>query len=145
MNQTESDPAEYVAHRRFLLEAQHDQCREFDRAILTATTAAIGVSIALGGFLDKPLSLVPFLVASWFGFGLAALATMLSFRLSYTALSMEVQRMDAEVEDAGVQTGTKPGRTRTLSRLIDCLNWGALGLVVVGGAAIAIFAAANLE
>jgi hypothetical protein len=83
----------YTDYRGRLEASRQSAFDQFDKAILTLSSAALGISIA---FIKDavPLSQArskPLLVVSWIGFSAAVLSTVISFLLSQEAFTKQIQ------------------------------------------------------
>lgn len=126
-------------YRQWLVAAEQKSQDEFDKAVLSLSGGALGISFA---FLKdivgtQPLIQPAFLLVAWTTWGLSILAVLASYYLSHLAL----RRTIAQVDDQSIYR-TKPGGMFALFTAI--LNAAGAMLFVVGVCCITYFAGVNL-
>jgi hypothetical protein len=131
----------YFRERTTLIDMEQKSADQHDKAILTLTAGALGLSIT---FLDKiaanPLPETLFLVGlSWSLFILAIMCIVLSFLTSQSAC-----RHQRELIDVEYSTGNIPDDNNLPANLTWYLNLGSYVLFVAGVIFLALFSWLNL-
>ena len=85
-------------HRRHLVEAYHAASRDYDRAIMTLSAAALGVSIVFVRDVAPRPTGTGFLAWSWMLFTASLLTILASFLTSQEALRYELETLDDQEE-----------------------------------------------
>lgn len=91
---------ETLDHRRHLLEALHAASQDFDRAIMTLSAGALGVSIAFVRDIAVNPSALCLLRSSWILFTLSLLLILISFITSQEALRFEIEKLGQTATEA---------------------------------------------
>ena len=86
----------YLGERTKLIQSLAEETHKFDRAILTLSGGAFGFSLA---FIKDIVPVIkygtfPWLLASWGGFGLSLLSTMISFLVSQAACRKQIEILE---------------------------------------------------
>ncbi len=99
------DPDDIREYRKFLVKADHQASIDFDKAIMTLSGGAFGISIAfLKDVAPNPaLGTRVLLIASWVAFAVSLAAILLSYMASMGALRKTIERVDdGTIYDKGV-------------------------------------------
>lgn len=131
----------YVRERSCLIEIEQKSADQHDKAILTLTSGALGLSITfLDKFATNPLPETLWLVgASWSCFIVGIVSILASFLTSQAACRRQRDLLDSEYS-----TGTPPKQTNPPATATRWLNLLSYVLVVVGMAFLASFSWSNL-
>jgi len=122
---------EYLEYRRFLMSTEADAANQFDKYVLTLSSAALAFSI---NFLKDVVGQHPtnllFLIGSWMAFGASCAVTLLSFQMSQKVYHRTVEILDAQFENPSAcpLENEYLGRTSRLNNL--SLLCFALGIVL---------------
>ena len=132
--------SEYRGRLESSLQSAYDQ---FDKAILTLSSGALGVSIA---FIKDVVPLAraswkPLLVCSWVGFALAILSTVVSFLVSQKAFVRQIS--DAEDYFIGDETDALQRKNRH-AMWVQRLNVTSVVLFMLAVGLTIIFISANI-
>jgi hypothetical protein len=109
-------------YRKELLERQRLDATQFDQAILTLSTASLGVSIS---FISNVVCLktavgLALLKLSWVCFGLAIISTVVSFMTSQRAMNTQMNYAEKYYLENREEFRTKKS---PWSKTTDCLNF----------------------
>lgn len=122
----------YEQTRKELLDRQLSNSQIYDRAILTLSTSALGISLA---FIKNVVSLKiahckGLLITSWYFFGLAIIITLLSFWASQKGIKKQLGYAHKYYIDEKDEYLTK---TNCYAKITEFLNYcsGALFIVAV--------------
>jgi hypothetical protein len=135
----------YLDERRSLIDAEIDQSRLFDRAILVLSSGALGLSLT---FIDKAVPNIDgdtlrWLKTGWVFFIGSLLSTLVSFQVSQAALKRQRDIIDylysLPAEDKENSTET----TNKFAKRTFRLNISALLLFVAGTISLTVFVALN--
>lgn len=129
--------------RRHLAEARASSQGDYDKAILSLSGGALGVTFVflIERVADQNQVESPGLAfLSWVAWGLSVIATLISFYVSEHAHGLAIQRMDAILRGEGA-----PRPSRFPNTLISGLNLAAGALFILGVLVISVFASRNLE
>ena len=133
----------YKETRMDLLERQLSNSVIHDRAILTLSTSALGISLA---FIKNivPIDVIQctcLLIASWWLFGSAIISTMASFMVSQMSIKKQLEYAKKYYLDKQTEYQNK---TNKCAKSTEFLNW--LSCLTFGSAIIAtiIFVTINL-
>lgn len=131
----------YLEHRRVLTDIESQQQRSFDKAILSVSSGALGLSL----LFSEKIAAIPvhscWLYAAWIALCLAIVSTTVSFLLSVEATSKQRDLFDrwylhgAEGEEPSSQ----------LTAWVGGLNWTSLVFACVGVLFLTWFAVVNFE
>ena len=134
---TEVDPL--AQYRKWLVETEHQASRDFDKAIMTLSAGALGISIAfVRDLAPQPvLHSVKWLGYAWASLSLSLLAILISLLISQFAL----RRAIGQVDKGTIRTEHPGGLLATLTVILNIL--AALALIA-GVGSLAFFALANV-
>jgi hypothetical protein len=132
-------------YRRKIWEDKASGTENFDKYLISFSTGALALSLS---FIKDIVPLkdavwIPLLIASWVAFVLAALVTLISFRLSHSAL----ERMFYVINDYylnGRSDAFDKHMDDPRTKAMELCAWGGLILFVVGLACTMIFASGNV-
>jgi len=125
-------------HRKFLVQANHQSSRDFDKAVMTLAAGALALSVTFMKAIapaPEPGSLF-WLRFSWGLLVLSLLAILVSFLLSQYATRNAIKELDER------RAKGQPGGA--WSRLTSALNVLAAGTLVLGLGFFLVFASNNL-
>lgn len=132
----------YLQERRDLIQAEAEQSRSFDKAILTLTAGALALSLTFAKDVVPTMSASTtwILQLSWGIFVLSLLLTLTSFQISASAIRRQREILDSE------QASNRPvgQQINCPARWTGCLNWGSLIAFMVGAVMMTLFVALNL-
>jgi hypothetical protein len=120
----------------FFRQADYEAHRDFDKAIMSLSAGALGVSIAFIHNIAPDPRLAFFLRIAWVAFAVSLILILISFQTSKRALRHE---MTTSAETPGAE-GTG-GRFGKLTKMANSASATAFGLGVV---ALTIFALSNV-
>lgn len=132
----------YLAERRTLVDAEHDQARLYDRAILTLSGGALALSLTfihdIADSFDRTTLL--WLYLGWSGFITSLLATLTSFQVSQSAMRRQREIIDSLHSQ---DQRTADPATNPLARWTLILNWLSLTSFICGASFLAVFVGMN--
>ena len=136
----------YLNEREFLLNAQIDQTRSLDKAILTLSGGALALSLTfVTDIIPEPRNfLILILSFSWFFLIVSLLLTLVSFLTSQIALLRQVAILDVMYSKSNSRILDKPRETNRFARVTYWLNVIALVSFVLGVVALTIFVGLGL-
>jgi hypothetical protein len=132
-------------YRRKIWEDKASGTENFDKYLITFSTGALALSLS---FIKDIVPLkdaiwIPLLISSWIAFVLAVLVTLISFRLSHSALErMFYVINDYYLHDKSDAFDKHMDDPRT--KAMDWCAWGGLFLFVLGLTCTMIFASVNV-
>jgi hypothetical protein len=125
-------------YRETLIAAEQQAQQQYDKAILTLSGGAFGISFA---FIDKVVGSAPasvsWLLVAWVAWGASITVALLSFYSSTLALRRAIEQVNAE----SVYEDTPGGRFARATKLLNATG-GAL--FFVGVVSLIIFVSKNL-
>ena len=137
---TDDDRREwYQQQRDSACEIEERVAHSFDKAMLTLSAGALGLSVTFVQHIaPNPVHLCR-LACAWAGFGLSLVSTLLSLLLSQHALRQYRRSLDDRIARK-----SSPERRRS-AHVTNCLNWASAILFIVGVWFLAWFSFANLQ
>ncbi len=91
-------------HRRDLITIQKEQTTSYDKAILTLSGGALGISIAFADkFGGNPPPVTHALLATWGSFSLAICFNILSHLFSSYDMGVEIEKVSASIQSGGAE------------------------------------------
>ncbi len=125
--------------RKLLSELERESQTSYDKAVLTLSGGALGITISFvkNVIKGKPLA-SEFLFTSWVCWGISLACVLYSFYSSALALRKAVVQLDANTIRA-----QKPGGL--FDKATEVLNFGSGGLFLAGTFLFVLFAFKNLE
>lgn len=132
----------YREHRKYLIDSAYEQIKSFDKAVLTLSSGALGLSmIFLKDIVDIKLMQFKYLLyVSWLLYIGAIAANLISYKLSLHDFQREIGKIDrSQLNGQPYQTGKNPFRWLT-----QFANYGALVLFSVATGSLVTFAIYNL-
>jgi hypothetical protein len=133
----------FQTRRNELLTQQFSNSEAYDKAVLTLSSAFLGVSVAF--IKDVPhqgaLTHLPLIFCSWSLLTLAIMGTVASFRVGNVATTIQIERDRRYYLEYEEKTyGRSP-----LARTVDVLNWTSGGLFLFGVILTVFFVSVNLS
>lgn len=132
----------YLDERRILIDLEKESSRSFDKAMLTLSAGALGLSITfIRQISPSPLpGTFGFLKVAWICFALSILTTLISFLLSQSAI-----RKQREILDQDYQKGSNvKEQDNWLASATNALNWVSVLFFTVGIGLLSWFSIENL-
>lgn len=102
MQQNKTDEYQvYLDERKQLIDAERDTAQQFDKAILTLASGALGLSITfIKQIAPHPKSQsIYFLIAAWTFFSFSILSTLISFLTSQAACRRQREILDQDISE----------------------------------------------
>ena len=136
-DQTEERKRQYERTRGELIASQHANSEQFDRSILTLSTAFLAISIGFIRDIAPPESLVCFwlLYLSWFSFGATILVALWGLLCGQVILKRLIESAHAyyikQKEDAYNISELLPKRIDLLNRVVGLLFSAAVGCTIL--------------
>lgn len=119
-------------YRNWLVKAHHEASKDFDKAIITLSGGALGLSLAfVKQIAPQPIRSSSWMMASWLLFSASLLAILFSFLTSQATLKNGIKSLD---------NGGAEGWTGLASRATVWLNYIAALTLVAGVIALITFA-----
>jgi hypothetical protein len=133
------DAEAQAAYRQWLVTAEHDASRDFDRAVMTLAGGALGLSVTfIHEIVARPVPCsVVWLGLAWGCLALSLLAILVSILTSQHALRLAIKQVD----DQTVHRVHRPGGW--LSGVTEGLNVTAALALVLGLMFLVVFALLN--
>jgi len=131
----------YLDERRLLIDEEREAARTFDKAMLTLSGGALGLSITFIRQLAPNPHTTGLLIAAWAGLTVALLTTCIALHVSQLAFQRARDLLDDD------QRGVKGAleRSNVPAAWTRRLNWTATLVFVLGIALLAVFAFINLS
>lgn len=131
------------AHRAELLKRQLSNSENFDRSILTLSSAALGLSVAfIKSIVDVPEAChLWLLIASWCCFAFAIISTLLSYHVSQWGIGRDLALSERYYLKQDDEARNEKNHFATWN---DWLGYASAVLFVVGIVALILFASVNL-
>jgi hypothetical protein len=132
----------YTEERAKLIQSQAEETHKFDKAILTLAAGAFGFSLA---FIKEIVPCIRegtffWLLASWSGFGMSLLSTLISFLVSQSACRKQIEIVGKEL--LGEKKQEKP-KNRAAGWTFG-LNIASITAFVLGVVFLVIFVSINV-
>jgi len=138
----------YLDERKALIDAERESARLFDKAILTLTSGAFGLSLA---FIRQIVPSIRcgtklFLIFGWTGFSLSLLSTLISFLISQFACRKQREILELEYSRDQKQNSQedKQNIKNKWARCTNRLNISSLVFFILGLIFLAVFVIINL-
>ncbi len=130
----------YLEERKTLVEAEGEASQSLDKALITLSAGAFGLSLLfISRIAPEPQALF-WLYVAWSGFVLSLVAILSSFLASQKAFRRALELLDEDYKNSG--SGQESNSWSTLTAGLTVTSIWAF---VVGVVALAIFAARNLS
>jgi hypothetical protein len=139
---TEARDASLTGYRHHLVLAEQKSQEDYDKALLSLSGGALGVSfVFVDKIVDRSHVVGPYLlIGAWIVWGVSIAAVIASYWCSRRALRCAIEEVDQNSPETPVPR--KPGGS--MARVTEALNVLA-GVLFVGGVILmALFASANL-
>lgn len=132
----------YLDERKALIDANREAARLFDKAILTLTAGAFGLSLAFIRQIAPSIreGTIYCLIFGWAGFSLSLLSTLISFLSSQYACKRQIEILELDYIDN--QNSLKEKNIPAI--LTKCLNILSIFFFILGLVFLAIFIILNL-
>ena len=130
----------YLAERKALVEAEQEGAKFFDKAILTLTAGAFGLSLT---FIRQIVPSIKYctkflLILGWTGFCLSLLSTLVSFLTSQAACRRQRRILESVFCKEGAE------EKNALAQVTHGLNIFSICAFIVGMIFLALFVILNL-
>ena len=138
---TDTERAEYLRHRDYLIANKVDQHRQFDNRIAALSGGALALSLTfIKDIAPSPDPSTKWLaLAAWTFFIVSLLATLFSHRTSSRDMQFEIEKLDRSYKiQAEDYDPRNPFKTAT-----EWLNSLSVGTFLVGLILLVIFASVN--
>jgi hypothetical protein len=137
----EIDDEVYRDHRKHLVELGSESLRTFDRAILTLSSGALGISLTFVNMIVPGSPSASYLVViSWLGYVISIVTNLISYQLSWLHSMREVEVIDEVYSRKHPYTD----RNARLRRIINISNLIALVVFVISTFFLCAFVWENL-
>lgn len=132
----------YLEERKSLVEAEREAAGSFDKAMITLSAGALGLSITfIRELAPMPQSeTVALLIIAWGGFIVALLSTLSSFLFSQSAMRRQRDILDLDYEGAPPAQAMK----NIPATITNMLNWFSIACFIIGVIFLALFSISNL-
>ena len=155
LNKLESDNSDnleyevYIEERKLLVDAEREGSRLFDKAILTLTAGAFGLSLTFIRQMapDIKSGTVFLLICAWVGFCLSLLFTLISFLTSQSACLKQIKILEVEYFNSQREHDKKANIENIENKSSDWtgrLNKLSIVAFMLGVIFLAIFSISNL-
>jgi hypothetical protein len=133
-----------LGFRRSLVDTYYQASRDYDRAVLTLSAGALGISIAfVRDLAPDPLPLTKgWLGNAWVFLGISLLSTLTSLLTGQYALRRTIAQVDTMIREKRMEPTERPGGC--LGATTSALNVCSTLALVVGIFFLALFALANI-
>jgi hypothetical protein len=134
---------EYIRERQLLFNAKLQGSQSLDKAILTLSAGALGLSLTFMRQVaphPQPTTL-KLIILAWSCFGLSIVTTLISFLTSQKACNKQIEILEATF----LQHGDREKLTNKYSRVTMILNWFSIILFIAGVILFALFSAINIS
>jgi len=137
----------YLDERKLLVDAEREQSRLFDRAILTLSAGAFGLSLT---FIRQIVPNIKsgtmlFLIIAWASFCMSLLLTLISFLTSQYACRRQIEILGVEFLNDNNDTKKEANLKNKEATCTKILNCFSLFFFIVGVISLAIFSIVNLS
>ena len=128
----DKDYDRFLAHRSLLIDVQKHNLATFDKAILTLSSSALGISIVfldkLGGVNTAQFKLV--IVSAWASYLIAVLCNLASYRFGWREAYKQMKLLDERLSTHEEYAMPNPKKHSLTSVLNEASFWSfALGTV----------------
>lgn len=130
---------EYLQERKLLIDWERSSTTSFDKAMLTLSGGALGLSLTWVKEIGGAQAWKQGLKLSWLLFGVALLSTTWSFLVSQHALRRQRDILDDTEVSANVSKGNRAARNRWGSATL-CLNWASVVAFTLGATSLLVYA-----
>lgn len=142
-NQDEKTYGVYIEERKHLIEATKEGARSFDKAILTLSAGAFGLSLSfvLHFLPNQILVALPFIKYSWLLLGLSIFSTLTSFLTSQWACEKQIEILEKQFLDEK----SRSLKGNAFAKITNFLNIFSMLTFIVGLSLLACFGFLNLQ
>lgn len=136
----------YLAERKSLIDAEREESRLFDRAILTLAAGAFGLSLTFIRQIvpDIKPRIVYLLILAWSGFCVSLLSTLISFLTSQSACSKQREILEEEYCNDYSNQDKKAKSGNKAAIWTKRLNVLSIVAFIIGVVFLAVFSTINL-
>jgi len=136
----------YLGERKSLIDAEREESRLFDRAILTLAAGAFGLSLTFIRQIAPNIKpgTVYMLILAWSGFCISLLSTLISFLASQFACSKQREILEAEYFDDYSNQDKKAKSENKAAIWTKRLNLLSIVTFIIGAVFLAAFSVVNL-
>jgi len=136
---------DYLVAQKSLLQSLHvDHWKSHDQAILTLSSAILGLSFAFSNQVPRPLSASWALYGAWIAFVLAVISTLVSFRLGDADALWHIANLDRQL--ARIREEIPPPESpSSYAKHLRWVNNASGILFTVGLMLLLVFTIANLN
>jgi len=137
----------YLEERKLLIHAEYEESRLFDKAILTLTAGAFGLSLTFIRLIVPTIKsgTMWMLICAWAGFCISLLSTLISFLTSQSACSKQREILEAEYFDNHGSQSKKAHPKNKPGIWTKRLNKISISAFIIGVIFLATFTIANLS
>lgn len=136
----------YLEERKSLVGAKREGSRLFDRAILSLTAGAFGLSLTFIRQIVPSIKsgTVFILICAWSGFCISLISTLISFLTSQSACSKQIEILEGEYFDNHNSQDRKINHRNKPAIWTKRLNILSIFTFIIGVIFLAIFSIVNL-
>ena len=141
MQQNKADEYQvYLDERKQLIDAERNTAQQFDKAILTLASGALGLSITfIKQIAPHPKSQsIYFLIVAWVLFSFSILSTLISFLISQAACRRQREILDQDISEKEHKINNNA------ADWTNRLNYLSIAFFILGIVFLIIFSAVNL-
>ncbi|MFO0793178.1 MAG: hypothetical protein U0586_03900 [Candidatus Brocadiaceae bacterium] len=130
----------YLDERKQSIDAERDTAQQFDKAILTLASGALGLSITfIKQIAPHPKSQsIYFLIAAWTFFSFSILSTLISFLTSQSACRRQREILDQDISEK------EPENKNNAGDWTSRLNYLSIAFFILGIIFLIVFSVFNL-
>ncbi len=143
--------AAYRDERNKLIDGEHDYSKSYDKYLLSLSGGALALSITFIHHIigDGPVQQPALIVLAWISFALSVVAALVGIHQSAPLFRAFRDILDRNAEHAGEKfSWTSVRKEQSTCRrlvLMGWLNWGSLGLFLLGVILLLTFTGCNLK
>lgn len=130
----------YLDERKLLVDAIREGARSFDKAILTLSAGAFGLSLTFIKQIAPTIQpgTICLLITSWVFFGVSILVTLISFLTSQSACKHQIEILEAKL-------AKEDNDTNTPAKFTKVLNITSIIMFIIRIVFLSTFAISNLR
>ncbi len=137
---------DYLEERKLLIDAEREQSRLFDKAILTLAGGAFGLSLTFIKDIvseQKPIQIC-WLILAWICFCSSMLSTLISFLTSQKACSRQREIIEESSPNNGIKLDGSSGSLNKPAVWTYRLNVVSILTFITGAVFLSVFSIVNL-